>query len=351
MPDQKDLPDWINRVNQRRLTEFIELVDEAGGPNSPLFDRLVTSFQYEPTVSVDQSLDPLSDAYFEQMIELYEEISGRKLNQDKGELTPLDLPHHINHANPYALEDVDFIASHARAVLTAAMVANLPHKAKILDLGCGWGLSTEMLSFTGAKITAVDINPDFVELVRQRANRRGDVIDVIQSNFDVLDLNTKFDMAFFYECLHHSIRPWKTIVNIERHLAPNGRIVIAGEPINSIWWKNWGLRLDPLSVYCIRKFGWFESGWSADFIKQVFSENGMKLELVDGIGLRDGPIGFAHRTSDTNVSKLLIPYRPNVYANLQARYRDQRFPFNIISRKIQSILLRWFGKLQNLRMR
>ncbi|MBU6296156.1 MAG: methyltransferase domain-containing protein, partial [Planctomycetes bacterium] len=49
------------------------------------------------------------------------------------------------------------------------MAANLPPGASILDMGCGWGLSSEAMAFSGASVTAVDINPQFVELIEKRA--------------------------------------------------------------------------------------------------------------------------------------------------------------------------------------
>ena len=139
----------------------------------PEFASVAASFGYRPQVKVDQSLDPYSDTYFDQMLALYGELSGRELDQASGELTDFDLARHVAAANPYASPDIGFIAKHARAVLTAIMAANPPAGARVLDLGCGWGLSTEMIGFTGAEVTAVDINPKFAELVESRAMRQG----------------------------------------------------------------------------------------------------------------------------------------------------------------------------------
>jgi ubiquinone/menaquinone biosynthesis C-methylase UbiE len=241
------------------------------------------------------------------MVALYREISGRELDPENGELTEVDVVRHAAGANPYVSRDIGFIARHARAVMTAMMAANPPPGARVLDLGCGWGLSTEMIGFAGGRVTAVDINPQFVDLVARRAKMQGRNVDVICSNFNALDLDDTFDIAFFYECLHHAVRPWETLSSVARYVAPNGRIVLAGEPINSVWWRTWGLRLDPLSIYCIRKFGWFESGWSATFLRRMFADIGWELTLVPGIGLDNGPIGFAQRRGADGVRPLELP--------------------------------------------
>jgi cyclopropane fatty-acyl-phospholipid synthase-like methyltransferase len=298
---------WIGRVGPAQLDEFVALVDAGGGPSAPRFAALTAGFRYTPAIRVDQSLDPCSEAYAEQMVTLYREIAGRELDQATGELTHFDVARHAAGANPYASSDVGFIAMHARAVMTAMMAANPPPGARVLDLGCGWGLSTEMIGFSGARVTAVDINPKFAELVTARAARLGRDVEVIRASFDTAPLDGPYDVAFFYECLHHAVKPWETLAHVAAHVAPEGRIVLAGEPVNAIWWRNWGLRLDALSVYCIRKFGWFESGWSEAFLRRMFADLGWDLTLAQGIGLHGGPIGFAERRSAKGMPPLKLP--------------------------------------------
>ena len=298
-------PQHLINLTSLHLDEFVAYVDKNGGVGTSEFANLARNFIYSPEIKIDQALDPFSKTYCDQMIELYRELSGRDLDQETGEITSIDVEHHAVSANPYASTDIGFISKHARTVLTATMMANLPSGAKVLDLGCGWGLSTEMLEFTGAHVTAVDINSYFIELVERRSKRRLSDTRIIKSNFDSLDLDESYDMALFYECLHHAVRPWETLKHISTFVVPNGRIVFAGEPINEFWWKNWGLRLDPLSLYCIRKFGWFESGWSRSFLGAMFDRMGWELQLVEGVGLDGGTIGFAHRRDSDGIRPLV----------------------------------------------
>jgi len=85
----------------------------------------------------------------------------------------------------------------------------------------------------------------------------------------------------------------RTLRHLSSFVKDDGCIVFAGEPITSAWWKDWGMRLDPLSVYCMRKYGWFETGWSEDYIKSAFDQIDWKLWLIAGIGLDHGYIGLA----------------------------------------------------------
>jgi hypothetical protein len=48
----------------------------------------------------------------------------------------------------------------------------------------------------------------------------------------------------------------------------------------------------------MRKYGWFESGWSERHIIQVFEHAGFVLKLLPWSGLRNGIIGIAQSKRD-----------------------------------------------------
>jgi 2-polyprenyl-3-methyl-5-hydroxy-6-metoxy-1,4-benzoquinol methylase len=287
------------RIHASRLDDLVSRIDALGGVGTPEIGREFYGFNVDFDTKVDESLDPFSDAYVANQVRLYEELSGRELDQSSGEMTLFDLEAHSTGPNPYNSRDVDFIARNSIAVMSMLRCANLPPNPAVLDLGCGWGLSTEMMAFCGCDVTAVDINPDFVALVKRRLSDRHLRPAIHLSNFDDVDFSAQFDLAVFYECLHHAVKPWETIAVAGKSLKPGGKIAFAGEPINTHWWKHWGLRLDIASVYCIRKFGWFESGWTQDFLALCFKRNGLSLSFYPQLGLDSSGVGIAHRVVDT----------------------------------------------------
>lgn len=291
------------KVSTSQLDDFVIKCDELGGIASADCAEFIKSFSLVFDTKIDESLDPFLEPYVQQQISLYEEISARQLNQNTGELTPFGLEERINTANPYGTVDINFIAKHARCVQSAVLAAKLPPAAKVLDMGSGWGLSSEVIAFCGADLTSVDINPDFVTLVNRRAKRLGLPIQSIQSTFDEFTTTDKFDMIFFYECLHHAVRPWKVLKRVEGFLKAGGKVVFAGEPINDMW-KHWGIRTDALSVYCIRKFGWFESGWTLAFLNSAFEHADLRLTIGHGVGLDGGVIGIAVRQAEKDSNNL-----------------------------------------------
>jgi 2-polyprenyl-3-methyl-5-hydroxy-6-metoxy-1,4-benzoquinol methylase len=290
----------IGPLHTSELDRFVRECDGRGGlMDAGLRDDL-RNFELRFDAKVDATLDPFSDEYYHQQVGLYREIAGREVDQSVGEMTPLTLEAHTDSPNPYGSNNVRYVARHARTIQACLLVADLPAGAHILDLGCGWGLSSEQMAFSGARVTAVDINPDFVELVRRRAEPRRLPIEAVCSDFDHYEDSRQYDMVFYYECLHHALKPWETLTRAAQWVRPGGKIVCAGEPVNDRWWPGWGLRLDAESVYCIRKFGWWESGWSAGFLSQCFARAGFTLTLIPDLGLDDSPIGFAVRHNDAN---------------------------------------------------
>ena len=261
-------------ITKSNLSEFVAKSDELGGPGHPATANYWSDFHYNPTVIVDTTLPPDSAEYFQQMQNLYNEISGRKIDQKTNEFTELNVDELVDLDSPYAFQDPNNRITHYLRLAKPLYTANLARDAAVLDMGCGWGLSSEFLAQLGFDVSAIDINPLFVNLVRRRAKRLGLRIKATESSFDeYLAGPLSYDAVLFYECFHHAINPKKLLKNIYSFLKQQGKLILVGEPIQNTWWPKWGLRLDPLSVYCIHKFGWFESGWSESYLMEMLAEN------------------------------------------------------------------------------
>lgn len=268
------------------LGNFVERSDALGGPGVAACEAYWAGvkFDFGPT---DMPSDPFSEEYVGAQTELYEAISGRRLDQDINEISNFDAAAPLRSPNPYAWLAPGEVGTHIGRLSAALKAANPPRGGKLLDMGCGWGVSAEICAYAGMSVTAVDINPDFVSLVRQRAESGKRDIEVVQATFDDFASDKIFDMILFYECFHHAVRPWEVLKRMKGMMAPGGALVLAGEPIND-YWHHWGIRLDPLSIYCVRKFGWFESGWSRAFLEEMFARVGFAAEFSPGgIGVHE----------------------------------------------------------------
>ena len=306
------------------LPELVKEIDRAGGDaHHPSLSHL-HPFKLEYESVIDESLCPFSPEYYAQQIELYEEISNRKLNQETNELHPqYNIPAHIDAPNPLGIVDINNSGGQVRGLATMISVCGLcglSNSPKILDLGAGHGLASELFAYLGCKVHSVDIDPDLGKLARMRADYKKLNVHRHTQNFeDLSNLESDFDAAFFYQSLHHCLKPWEIIAEVKQKLNPQRPIIaFTGEPVYTSW-KHWGLRLELDAIYVARKFGWFESGWSREFLEKCFLKSGMKLKLFTG-GYAQSKIGVAMEEWDTRFTdewdKLLTNYCKQINVQL-----------------------------------
>ena len=171
-------------------------------------------------------------------------------------------------------------------------------RPEVLDMGAGHGISSEVFAFSACRVHAIDIDPVLGALSLERARVRGLAIERSVMNFDQIETldNDRYDAAFFFQSLHHCLRPWDLIKILSEKLIDDAVIGFAGEPVQANWWAHWGLRLDAESLFVAREHGWFESGWSHDFIAKCFERNGFTLTFFTG-GLGGQQIGIATRSA------------------------------------------------------
>jgi len=295
------MSDKVQSLVISEIDDFVAFVDEKCGGNlrHPEVLKKYIPFSLKYTTEIPKTIDPFSEQYFESQIRLYEEISGRKLDQWSGELHPASISDLIDAPNPQGIIDTSYVAENVRTVTTMLSLACLQGSASILDMGAGHGMSSEVFAFCGADVTAVDIDPLLSDLSQLRSGNRKLKITRAFMNFDSISALPKkhYQAAIFFQSLHHALRPLALIKQLREHLTEDGVILFAGEPILTDWFPQWGIRLDEESVYVARKFGWFETGWSHDFIQECFTRNQMNFTFFTG-GHLGGWIGAAALKSE-----------------------------------------------------
>lgn len=287
-------------VHTSNLSDFVQAVCAANGDfNHPDIIARFMPLTLKFDTSVDQDLSPYSTEYFEQQLALYREIAGRDLNQETGELHPGDLSSLVDAPNPTGVRNAGELSDQIRTLSAMISLSCFRWRPRILDMGAGAGLSSETFAFAGCRVHAIDIDPGFGALARERAKRRGFEIERSEMNFDHVSAleNDAYRGAYFFQSLHHCMRPWDLIETLGHKIQTDGVIAFAGEPIQSHWWRHWGLRLDFESLFVARQHGWFESGWSHEFIKDCFARNGFTLMFFTG-GYAGGEIGMAARAPE-----------------------------------------------------
>lgn len=291
------------------LDDLVARTDEAGGGYTPEGQALWAS-----PVVVDpedlarfEGVDPFSEAYGDLQLELWSRWAGRTYEPTSSELYPFIFADHLEGRTAFGTNIEPLTLVHHHLSVARAVSALGLNGGDVLDVGAGWGLQAELLSELGFEVDVLDVNPEFVRLISERMERRGFGGRRIVGTFDDLPVRAGgYDLAYTYQALHHTPQPLATI---RRFVDPLGtaarRVAFVGEPVLDMW-PAWGLRTDAESLYCIRKFGWFESGWSADFLLSCIARAGLGVLLLrpitskrDGVvaGARVGPLDPLDRTS------------------------------------------------------
>lgn len=120
---------------------------------------------------------------------------------------------------------------------------------KVLDLGAGNGWNTVQLLEKGAYVWAIDISPESIRHIDERAAQYkengfycGRVMDAADMDYE----DNTFDLVVGHGILHHILNYEKTIPEILRVLKPGGRAIF-NEPLGINPFINCYRRLTPRS--------------------------------------------------------------------------------------------------------
>ena len=134
------------------------------------------------------------------------------------------------------LEDADF-GAHARRIATMTGIGEFLGDLRgkqVLELGCGLGTLSTLLARSGAKVTALDISPQSIDVARRRAALHGvaDAIEFVVGPGEELPLNSaRFDAATGKAVLHH-LDASRAAPELARVLRPGARAAFA-EPLGT----------------------------------------------------------------------------------------------------------------------
>lgn len=136
---------------------------------------------------------------------------------------------------------------------------------RVLEIGCGIGTDTINFARAGARVTAVDLSTESLELAKRRAEVFGlsERITFVQANAEKLTEYVpveEYDLVYSFGVIHHTPHPERVIENVKRYLAPDGVFKIM--VYNKASWK---------VLWIILKYG-MGRFWKADELIARYSE-------------------------------------------------------------------------------
>jgi 2-polyprenyl-3-methyl-5-hydroxy-6-metoxy-1,4-benzoquinol methylase len=210
--------------------------------------------------------DPYSPEYASAQLALYLRLSGRT-SYDPATAERSTFEKRLARRMPFPYE------SRSAAIVGEQLIAwgfliramNLAPGASLVEFGAGWGNLTLQLAQMGHRVTVVDIEKRFLRLLRYRASRLRVKLALKHEEMTRFSSTERFDAALFFESFHHCAHHLRLLRNLYDLTTPDGLLAFASEPIDRFP-HPWGfVRTDGLTLWSIRRFGWFELGFDLSY--------------------------------------------------------------------------------------
>lgn len=270
-------------TNLKALDIELEFVDSQFKISDDCGRAALGNFCYKiDTKSIPK--DPHSKEYHAFQMKLYSVISGRHIYDIKNEESVFNTTETKICPFPYYTHSASTVGDQLLAIGFIIKKTNLPENSNVIEFGPGWGNLTLALAQMGHNMTCVEVEKRFIDLIKYRTREINKPIEFFQQ--DMLEFTNstdeKYDAAIFYESFHHCCDPLNLMKNLSRIINKNGIICFASEPLIQGPLKiipyPWGIRLDGMSMWSIRRFGWMELGFDINFFLDTLSQYGFKSE-------------------------------------------------------------------------
>ena len=136
---------------------------------------------------------------------------------------------------PDYLEDVEMNSGKLFYSLAWQQISeHLKPNKNILDIGCGFGLTSIWFSEQGHTVTGVDLTPDMIHAAEQKAKEKKQQITYLQGNIETLEQIPQiktYDWIICHNVLGYLEKPADAIRKLNARLNPGGYLsIIAHNP-------------------------------------------------------------------------------------------------------------------------
>ncbi len=274
----------------RSQQEFDAALDALNGglPDGEQYQRLTQFVLDHPKARALADLpDPFSPEYRAAALDLYATLRAR--DGDTGYVAERDEACESDGVVPANLWTGLVPWSFRKPALVAEFLLSWAHILQLLDVepgqsvleyGPGSGQLLLFLARLGVQAYGVDIDATALEGIRRQGAALGLPVALERARFGEGFADQRFDAILFFEAFHHAADFPALLARLRERLKPGGRLVLCGEPVvdgpaPEIPFP-WGPRLDALSVYCIRRWGWMELGFTRSFLIEAARRAGWR---------------------------------------------------------------------------
>jgi 2-polyprenyl-3-methyl-5-hydroxy-6-metoxy-1,4-benzoquinol methylase len=95
---------------------------------------------------------------------------------------------------------------------------------RVLEVGCGMGLHSELIARADAQLTSIDLTPTSIEATRRRLALKNLTAEVKEFDAEKLQYENEFDFIWSWGVIHHSSRTGRVLRNLHTALKPGGEL-------------------------------------------------------------------------------------------------------------------------------
>ena len=268
-------------TNWDQLKEKLQEAESKQSVSDDLFRESLLSWYLLPTLFGEVPQDPESDEYKAYQLALYQALTDKAYDVSHEE-TSFDFERELQWPYPYSTKSAATVGDHLIGYGWLIKMMNLAERARILEIGSGYGALTSHLARMGYQVTCLDISASLLKYVQARTADYPTPVTTICGDMATVSFEQTYDAVIFNASLHHSIQFRTVLQRIQQALEPGGVLVFVAEPVVAPTSKvvpyPWGVRLDGMSIWAIRQWGWMELGFQEPYFVKMLNEEGWRLK-------------------------------------------------------------------------
>jgi SAM-dependent methyltransferase len=161
----------------------------------------------------------------------------------------------------------------------------------VLDVGCGTGLSFELLERgvgESGRIVGIEQSPEMIERARQRVRqRRWDNVSLLCAPVEAAEIALLADAALFH-FTHDILQQPEAVANVLRHLRPGARVVATGLKWADPWRWPTNLFVLPAALRSVTSLDGLDAPWAG--LAAAMPDLVVKSTLLGGVFIASGTL-------------------------------------------------------------
>ncbi|HEV7860742.1 MAG TPA: methyltransferase domain-containing protein [Pyrinomonadaceae bacterium] len=196
---------------------------------------------------------------------------------------------------------------------------------RVLEIGCGLGLHSQLMAEAGARLTSIDLTPRAVDLTGKRLALKGLKSDVRLMDAEKMEFaDNEFDFVWSWGVIHHSAHTERIVSEVFRILKPGGEfrsMVYHKRSINALGIMTMGLLtgkffkgLSAEDVFNIYSDGYYARFYTGSEFTKMLGQHGFSIKDVKILGQKSELVPIPGSGLSGRVKYTVVPVIPDALA-------------------------------------